>query len=183
MANKQKAFADSIIDKIRNGELVNSAFLPCERSLAAESGFSRVTVRAALQMLVKRKILQTIPNKGYQVVQIPTIPLPDTLNIGAVLCSGTYTEYSYVLYQAAEQKAQKSKYGVFVRFSEDDMKEQAFSISNLLEQKPDGLLVVPTYDGSSGRMTLGNHRMLTLLRRAGVPLVMVDRTFPENDLP
>ena len=32
-------------------------------------------------------------------------------------------------------------------------------------------------------MTLGNHKMLAMLRKSGKPLVLVDRPFPETDLP
>lgn len=183
MAKKQQIVFEKITKRIINGEFVNGSFLPCELDLAKEYGFSRVTIRASLQRMVGQKILKTIPYKGYQVINIPSQPLPNALNIGALWCSNHFCGYAYNLYRVAEQEAKENQYELFVRSTDDNSKEQAVLLSELLELNPDGLLIVPTFDPSKKYMSLGNHTLLTLLRKAGKPLVMLDRDFPETDLP
>ncbi len=183
MANKQQTVLGKISERILSGEFVSGAFLPCEQVLTEEYGFSRVTIRAALQKLVEQKILKTIPYKGYQVINVPSQPLPDVLNIGALWCSNVLHGYAYNLYLAAKQVAEVNRYGLFVKSSDDDSRGQAALLSELLEFKTDGLLIVPTFDPAGNYMTLGNHALFTLLRKAGKPLVLLDRDFPETDLP
>ncbi len=180
---KYQILANSIFEKVRSGELARGAFLPCERDLANIYGFSRITVRSGLKKLVEENVIESVERKGYRVIEIPYQPMARTHNIGGLWCSGVHSEHTYNLFAAAEEIAAKRKYALFLNDSGDDDLNQAIKISAMLEHNTDGLMIVPTYSSANDLMTLGNHKLILALRRSGIPLVMIDRPFPETDLP
>ena len=180
---KYQELAESIITRIDSGEIPRGTFLPSERTLTKEFDLSRITVRSGLNSLVKQKYLEAVTGKGYLVLDIPQEPRRKTLNIGGLWCSGLYSEHTIRLFQAASNTAEENGYMLFLSDSGDDEAVQAAKLSAMLEKNTDGLLIVPTYNDASAHMTLGNHKMLTMLRKSGKPLVLVDRPFPETDLP
>ncbi len=180
---KYKQLADRLAEKIDSGKIPRGTFLPSERMLTKEFDVSRITIRSGLNSLVKQKYLEAVTGKGYLVLDIPQEPGHRTLNIGGLWCSGLYSEHTIRLFQAASNTAEENGYMLFLIDSGDDESVQAAKLSAILEKNTDGLLIVPTYSEACARMTLGNHTMLALLRKSGKPLVLVDRPFPETDLP
>ncbi len=180
---KYQQFANNIVSRISSGEFPWGTFLPSERALTKEFGISRITVRSGLDSLVNQKYLALVSGKGYLVQDIPQEPVRATLNIGGLWCSGLYSEHTFRLFQAAASIAEESGYMLFLSSSGDDEAMQAVKLSAMLEKNTDGLLIIPSYNEASARMTLGNHKLLTLLRKSGKPMVLLDRPFPETDLP
>ncbi len=180
---KYQELAETIITRIDSGEIPRGTFLPSERTLTKEFDLSRITVRSGLNSLVNQKYLEAVTGKGYLVLDIPQEPGRKTLNVGGLWCSGIYNEHSIKLFQAASNTAEENGYMLFLSDSGDDEATQAAKLSAMLEKNTDGLLIVPTYSEACARMTLGNHKMLAMLRKSGKPLVLVDRPFPETDLP
>lgn len=181
--SKYQELAEALGSRIESGKIPGGTFLPSERDLAKEFGMSRVTVRSGLNLLVEQKYLESVTGKGYLVLDIPQEPRQKTLNIGGLWCSGIYGEHSINLFQAASTVAEENGYMLFLSNSGDDEAVQAIKLSNMLEKDTDGLIIIPTYSEANSRMTLGNHRLLAMLRKAGKPLVLTDRPFPETDLP
>ena len=176
-------FAEDLMCRINNGEFPNGTFLPSERDLALEYQVSRITIRAGLKQLLAKHLLQAESTKGYRVLHIPGMPSDSTPNIGALFCNSNFSLHSHRLYDAAGEQAAVFGYTLFVRECSDDAARQAFAFSQLLEENIAGLLLIPTFSPAAHMMTLGNHRLLQALRRSGIPLVLMDRDFPETDLP
>lgn len=183
MATKKTVFTEKLLQRVVNEEFVNGAYLPCERDLAVEYGLSRGTVRKGLQALLEKQILRLDSKRGYMVSQIPTQVDRTARNIGCIWCSGARTDHTYSLYHAAGKEAQKNGLKLFVRQIKSDDREQAAYLDEILELRPDGLLIIPTFSERSNRLRLGNHQLLLALRHAGIPLVLLDRDFQEEDLP
>ena len=183
MAGKQKLFAKEIWKQIEQGEFANGAYLPSERELARKYQLGRITVRLGLKLLLEKHLIETDSTRGYKVIRIPGMPDPSTLNIGGLWCSGLYSEHTYKLYHAANMEARKHGYTLFLHQAADDPADWAAKLGELLEENIAGLLLIPTYSSRTRFMTLANHRMIAALRLSGIPLVMLDRDFPENDIP
>ena len=183
MPNKQDTFIQKILDRIALGEFGNGVYLPCERDLANGYGISRVTVRNGLKVLVSRRILRSVAKKGYMVLCIPGTPQNNSRNIGGLWCSGNFNQHTIDLYHSAETAAEQQAFSLFLNHTPDDDFQQAAHLSELMEEKINGLLIVPTYSRNNNLMRLGNHAMLSAILRSGIPLVMMDRDFPETDLP
>ena len=183
MKFKHIQFAQAITRRIASGEFRDGIFLPSERDLAGEYQLSRITVRKGLKLLLEQKILQTESTKGYKVLPIPDQPDKDTVNIAGLWCSGNYDAHTYALYNDAGALAAGKGYTFFLNYTGDDMYKQAGALGDLLENPLDGLLLVPTYNPKSNFMTLGNHALIRRIRSSGLPLVLLDRDFPEKDLP
>jgi len=183
MAGKQKSFAQQIYERIKNGEFVNGTYLPSERDLAREYHLARITVRQGLKLLLEKHLIESDSTRGYKVIRIPGMPDQGTLNIGGLWCSGQYSEHTYKLYHAASAEARKHGYTLFLHQAADNSADWAARLGELLEENIAGLLLIPTYSPQNGLMTLANHRMIAALRLSGIPIVMLDRDFPEKDIP
>ena len=183
MAGKQKTFAQQMWERIGRGEFASGTYLPSERELAQKYHLGRITVRQGLKILLEKHVIEIDSTRGYKVIQIPGMPDQSTLNIGGLWCSGQYSEHTYKLYHAANAEARKYGYTFFLHQAADDSADWAAKLGELLEENIAGLLLIPTYSPRTGRMTLANHRMIAALRLSGIPIVMLDRDFPEKDLP
>lgn len=182
MMTKQQFFVDRITEKITAGKYVRGSYLPCERELAEQYSLSRVTVRNGLKKLEAEQIIRPIPRKGYMVISIPVKPKQGTRNIAGLWCSGAFSEHTYELFRSANEVAVEKQFNLFLNYARDDENDQVVCLSKLLENEPEGLMLIPTFSEASGRMKLGNHRLIKALRESGIPLVMLDRDFPETDL-
>lgn len=75
---------DWILGEIERGGWATGALLPSERVLVAELGVSRITVRQALRELVQEGVLESVPGKGFFVVERPSFPLHGLVSLTAL---------------------------------------------------------------------------------------------------
>ena len=183
MASKQEMFVKQMQERIERGEFPYGTYLPSERDLATQYKLGRITVRGGLKLLQEQHVLQIESTKGYKVIRIPGMPDQTTLNIGGLWCSGHSSDHTYKLYNVASQEARRRGYTLFLHHALDDSADWAAKLGELLEEDIAGLMLIPTYSPKTGKMTLANHRMILALRQSGIPLVLLDRDFPERDLP
>lgn len=183
MASKQEMFVKKMQERIERGEFPYGTYLPSERDLATQYKLGRITIRGGLKLLQEQHVLQIESTKGYKVIRIPGMPDQTTLNIGGLWCSGHSSDHTYKLYNVASQEARRRGYTLFLHHALDDSADWAAKLGELLEEDIAGLMLIPTYSPKTGKMTLANHRMILALRQSGIPLVLLDRDFPERDLP
>lgn len=74
-----EACADALMREIAQGALLPGQRLPSERTLAAALGFTRLTVRRALQVLAARSLLKPDERRGWQLRGGPVSEPLDTL--------------------------------------------------------------------------------------------------------
>lgn len=75
---------DWILGEIDRGVWATGSLLPSERVLGTELGVSRITVRQALRELVQEGVLESVPGKGFFVVERPTFPLHGLVSLTAL---------------------------------------------------------------------------------------------------
>jgi GntR family transcriptional regulator len=63
--------ADILVERIRSGELVVGRTIPSEKTLQQDYGLSRGSVRAAVEVLRERGLVDTVPQRGTFVIKIP----------------------------------------------------------------------------------------------------------------
>jgi len=69
---KYKQIAKSLIEKIKKGEYKKNSFLPSENQLTKIYKCSRITVRQALAILIKKELIKSIPGVGSVVIGEPS---------------------------------------------------------------------------------------------------------------
>lgn len=116
---KYKIVEREIIKAIQDERILDK--LPGERTLAAEFGFSYMTVRKAINNLVNSGVLYKVPSKGAFVK--PKKSANNTLTIGYFIDekikSGISSPYYSMIYNAIEKEAAKHDYTVMY-FSDSD---------------------------------------------------------------
>lgn len=65
---KYKRIAKSLIEKIKSGEYKKNTFLPSENQLTKIYKCSRITIRQALAILIKKELIKSIPGVGSVVI-------------------------------------------------------------------------------------------------------------------
>lgn len=180
---KQEYLQDMLEQRIRGGKLPPGGLLPSEREIGEEFAVSRVTVRLALSSLVRKNKIRPIRGRGYVILEIPQEPKPRTMNIGGVWASTQHEPCSLQLFQPAAAVAEEMGFHMFLSFADLNEELQAAKISGMLEKNPSGILLIPIYSKATNLMTLANHHLMKTILRSGLPLLLMDRPFPEADLP
>lgn len=75
---------DWIVGEIERGAWATGSLLPSERVLGTELRVSRITVRQALRELVQEGVLESVPGKGFFVVERPSFPLHGLVSLTAL---------------------------------------------------------------------------------------------------
>ncbi|MBN2866030.1 MAG: GntR family transcriptional regulator [Thiotrichales bacterium] len=116
---KYKVVEEAIIKAIQDERILNK--LPGERTLAAEFGFSYMTVRKAINNLVNRGVLYKVPSKGAFVNTEQASPSTATIGyfIDKRIKLGISSPYYSMIYNAIEKEAAQHDYTVLY-FSNSD---------------------------------------------------------------
>ncbi len=180
---KSKEVADALIRRIRNSHLQDGDTLVGERDLAEEFEISRGTMRSSLKILVDQNWLKPVQGRGYVIQKIPEMPLHPTMNIAGIWVKELDSSKAMELFTAASSVAEEQGYHLFLNGAAADERCQAAKIARILDSRPDGIMIVPVYAEKTGMMTLGNYELMRTIRRSGIPLMLINRPFPEEDLP
>lgn len=122
----------------------------------------------------RQKVHDAIEELGYRPNAIArSLRLTSTSTLGLVL-SSIGNPFFADLARAVEDEARANGYAVIIGNADERQEQQDHYISTLLERRVDGLLVVPTADGSPlvrNSIARGDH------------LVLLDRGIPDLDAP
>jgi DNA-binding LacI/PurR family transcriptional regulator len=164
----------SLRDQIRSGSLRPGEQLPTEHVLATEHGVSRGTVRQAMDTLVREGYVERVQGRGSFVRALPPeAPQPSGRRIGLVL---PYMRDQFMLdiIVGVEHAVKARGYQVSFAYADERLEQEARDIARLRADGVAGLIIFPVsnvrYDES-----------IWELRAARVPLVLVDRYFPDLD--
>ncbi len=157
---------------LEEGKYLVGAMIPPEVELAKQYQVSRTTIRHALNVLVEEGLLERTAGKG-TFVQRPDSFTPSVKRekrIGVMLVSANDQLSSEIL-KGIEQVAKSRDYQISLTYSEDVAGERKRDISRLIEDRVSGFVIFPF---SNAKYDLD----IIELHTAGVPIVLVDRYFP-----
>lgn len=146
--------------------------IPGQRVLADEFGVNFLTVRKAINTLVKDGLLTKHPGKGTFITRLKR---EQTFNLAAVLggLSFGFGGQHSKLIQGIQEEAARHGYDLIYRPHLGDPQLEQQAIDDILARKKcDGVLVWPTRREAS--------QAVPLLQRHGIPFVVVMRVDPES---
>lgn len=164
---KYKIVEDAIIRAIEDKKILDK--LPGERSLAAEFGFSYMTVRKAINNLVNRGVLYKVPSKGAFVNNEKVSSNTATIGyfIDKQIKLGISSPYYSMIYNAIEKEA--AIHGYAVLYFSDNSTERL----NKLLRKVDGVIAT----------CFPHNENLIAEMRKQLPVVAIDNASTDPTIP
>ncbi len=150
------------------------------RDVAQRAGVSTATVSRALNAhpgiaeATREQVLAAVLELGYRPNGVArSLRAVRTRTIGLVLSNVANPFFAEVA-RAAEHAAAERGLSVILGNADEDTEREARYLDVMLDKRVDGLLLSPTG---------GNSRAVEEVLRRNVPLVFVDRTIPEYNVP
>lgn len=191
MPKKYQRLIDELERRINTGMYKPGDFLPGERTLSEEFGFSRVTVRTSLDLLTKKKLVYPVVGRGYMVADGENTH-PGTGFIGGVFAGAFLSELpdgfvSGYLSRESSRIFEQADRNLIFSSSEDDPEREKICVERLLKRNVDAFFIMPaltrngqnSYPEDAGNMDY----FRSLYRVLHIPLVLVDRPLCGCDLP
>lgn len=150
---------------IDSGKLTKGALLPSERTLAAELGVSRVTLRKALEPLVQEGILESQPGRGTLVADLVSND-EQGWKIIALLLPDISNRFFGEVAESIEYAALQRGYQILLCNSRHRVHLEEFHIRNLVQRRVDGVILAHDPHEETPKA-------LAQLRQAGIPTVLL----------
>ncbi|MEM5947613.1 GntR family transcriptional regulator [Spirochaetia bacterium 38H-sp] len=165
---------NNLIKIIEEDGLKEGDILPSETFLATSYGVSRVTVRQAIDLLVREGLVYKIQGKGTFYRGKPKKSKDARTHLIGVISPITrWYIYPHIL-DGIEQKVQEYKYGVMIGNSRGDVDKEYAIIQDMIRKGVEGILLEPA--ASSFFMT---RQARTLLPSLKIPVVLIDSFYEE----
>ncbi|MFF2480329.1 LacI family DNA-binding transcriptional regulator [Paenibacillus sp. NPDC058071] len=155
--------------------------LPSENELAAQFGVSRITVKNALDSLVKDGVIYRIQGKGTYVSMHggePTLyanggnlPASSSLPVVAYITPELNNSFTALLLSGIEEELARSGHKVIISKSDGDLEKEKRLIQEAMALGVRGILIFPA-DGE-----MYNEEIIQL-SMSHFPIVLIDRDFP-----
>ena len=143
-ANRAVRLANQLRQSIRSGEYATTQALPSERSLCTTTGFSRTTVRRALQILEREGVVERISGSG-TFVHASRLTQTAQPTLGLVVPNFANPYYG-LMADAIVQQAKTENYQLLVSRSNYDGDTEAHHLFDYAENAAvKGVLVVPSW--------------------------------------
>ena len=182
MASKYALLADFIEQAIGSGEYPEGSYLPGERMLCERFQISRITVRAALKTLVRKKLIRPVVGSGYLVEgRTERLVQPHSHLIGGIFPGSVVsTQFMYVPSILSHLIAENlgDDYNLVLANSHENLLQEREVIQRLIDAGVEGLLIMPAFSSLSSTMPheMGNYALFQELYRKGLPIVLLDRS-------
>ncbi len=164
----------SLRSRMEAGEFVPKDLLPTEKELGEEYGVSRITVIKALDMLELEGYIERQQGRGTFVVEKAENNTNGNLQPQTVafVCHALSHPYLAGILVGVAAALAKSGFSLQVFGSVDSSKSEAQSVQQALDREINGLILLPWSD-------FQNQALYRDLIGRGLPLVMVDRYYPD----
>jgi DNA-binding LacI/PurR family transcriptional regulator/biotin operon repressor len=176
--------AQQIRTQIAQGELQVGDRLPSEAELCQRYGASRVTVRKAIESLVKEGVVHAKVGKGTFVGAEPTtdqgvasvqpMRVSTLTDMVGFISIGDSTPFALDILHGIQKAADLNNTHIIFANANYDRHQQARHIAALRERQVAGLLIMPTFEADD---------TLKQLAREQYPTVLIDRYFEDVALP
>jgi DNA-binding LacI/PurR family transcriptional regulator len=149
---------------ITEGRVVSGEFLPTERQLASEHGMARMTVRRALKTLEGEGLIAAEPRHGYRVLACATDPdrgFPVAYVVSSPMDAKGWDPLHQLIVAAFQRAAGRRGWSMLAVHSGGRVQGE------VMEQLQAARVCGVALD-------IGDRELMGLVRRAGMPAVMVD---------
>ncbi|MDZ7725360.1 MAG: LacI family DNA-binding transcriptional regulator [candidate division KSB1 bacterium] len=153
------------------------------QTIASDLGVSPTTVSRVLnhkadQYRISKTTRELVFSKARELHFIPNpmargLKMQKTQTIGLVIPDISNPFFASIA-KSVEQEARKYKYSIILCDSQEDMETEYASLSLLEQRKVDGMIIAPV--GLQGGA-------IEQIHHGGTPVVIVDRYFPNTDVP
>lgn len=175
--HKYAELAATLREGIRTGTYCNGEKLPSENELAAQTGYSRQTVRQAVSLLENEGLVRRVQGSGTY-VQKALVQRQATNNI-AVVC--TYIgEYIFPsILQGVESILSENGYASMISATRNRVDTERRVLTELLKKPIDGLIV----EGTKTALPNPNIDLYEEFQRRGIPVVFINGFYPDLKSP
>ena len=175
---KYKILYDELCDQIQSGAYEIDSKLPSETQLMGAYGFSRQTVRLAMEKLVSNGYIHKIQGSGSFVCRPPVATLPNSKSILLMIMFADH--YYFPLYITSIENALKnSGYSLTVMITNNDLAEEERQLLAALETDYAGILIFPTQSA----MFESNLYLYKRIQQLGIPCIQLGGRRIGVDLP
>ena len=149
------------------------------KDIAEETGYTINTVSRALKNKegvaesTRELIHETAREMGYITNSIAGALRSGETKTIAVIIGDISNPHFSIMVKELEVVAKRFKYSVFVINTDEDGEMECQAVYSALSKKVDGIVICPTQRGESS---------IELMRKNGIPFVLLGRRFPEEDV-
>ena len=168
---------NNLREQILTGQYPDGSKLPSEAELSKTFGISRGPIRQAMGILETEGLIERVKGSGTFVRYTGGKVLTGNgveRHIGLVL-SERGDQLNMEILIGAEQAAKSRGYRLSVSFSDADPEQQSRDIQRMQEDGIKGLIVFPVGEDAESEGIAG------IVRSGKLPIVLVDRCFPDLD--
>ncbi len=187
MNSKYKAFAKELEKDINSGQYGDSGKLPSERTLAQDYGISRVAVRMGMELLRNKGLIESIAGKGCFVKTDSSAGKTEKTGLIGVIFAGRRTVWpSNEMLDVICRELDKHNFSVIFSGADDSLTDYKKKLRTVWKQGVDGILTVPVYrktESWEGIDETGCAPFINEIRTSGVPVVMLDRSYNDREIP
>lgn len=162
-------------EQIEQGVFKPGDRIPTEAEFSEIAGLARATIRQAIQNLVNMGLLVRKRRLGTFVLE--KIAATSDHTIIGLLIPDIRRGYAPILARGVQDEAANSKHTLILSDTDDLYIRADFHADRMIETPVGGVIFVPTAVSSEQ-----NLKILEKFKRNNIPVVLVDRTLPSEDL-
>jgi GntR family transcriptional regulator of arabinose operon len=173
---RHRAIYEELLGQIQSGAYKPGERLPSEAILCEHFQASRITVAKAFQSLQRDKLVTRRPGSGTYVERVAQessrqfgVLIPDfgSTDIFEPICQG--------ILRSPAGRSHSLTWGSSTGGSTTKLQLSESLCQQYISQKVSGVFFAPTEDTDTSDES--NHRLVSMLERAGIPVVLLDRDF------
>lgn len=176
MSTKYVQLANALRAAISEGKYQSTNRLPTEQQLMQQFGVSRQTVRNALEILTKERLIQRRQGSGTVILEQKQTPENNTI---AIVISFANSYIFPSLLMEAQQVLLENGFSALVYGTDNQFEKERKILLQLLEHPVRGLIV----EGTKAALPNPNLDLYEKLRDSGVPMVFFHSCYPQLDAP
>lgn len=160
---------EQLKSQILSGRFKPYEQIPSGKEFAKELGISRLTLEYILEELAQEGYVFRIKGKGTFV----SPRIPQYSSIVAFIAPDLKNPFISEIFVGIEDTISRNGYDIVYVNSNEDSEKEIFSIQHLIEKGVKGILLYPSDDLISKEETFAK-----ILKRTKIPIVLIDRYFP-----
>lgn len=163
---------------ITSGVIKNMDKFPSEASLQKKFGYSRQTVRTALQQLEDEGLITRVRGSGTYVSYEGSIMDQKRSKIGLLL--SYYSDYLFPqVYDGIESALTEKDYGIEVAVTKNRLNDESLYLEGLLKSGVSGFII----EGSRSAFPNSNIRLYKEIKKRNIPTIFIHNHYDNLEFP